>query len=146
MSGPRRPAQSQQRVKMAVDVIVVDDHADTAEMLDQLLTLDGMLVRVARCCGEALEAARERKPHVLIADLSLPDGSGHEIARTLRMEDPTGATAYVAISGVVDPTWDVVQYFDAYLHKPIDVRLLPDLVRSLAASTTSVRRVARTGA
>ena len=139
----RRPAQSEQRVKMAVDVIVVDDHADTAEMVHQLLTLDGMLVRVAHSCAGALALALERKPHVLIVDLALPDGSGHEIVRDLRMEDPTGATAYVAISGVVDPTWDVVQYFVAYLHKPIDVRLLPDLVRSLAASTTVVRRTAR---
>ena len=127
---------------MAVDVLVVDDHADTAEMLLELLTHDGMLVRVAGSCGEALAHARERMPDVLIADLSLPDGSGHEIARVLRMEDPTGVTAYLAVSGVIDPTWDVVQYFDAYLHKPIDVRLLPDLVRSLAASTRATRRAA----
>ena len=58
------------------------------------------------------------------------------------------ALAWAKLPEPASPGWlgmrlSVVRSFAAYLHKPIDVRLLPDLVRSLAASTTVTRRTAR---
>jgi DNA-binding response OmpR family regulator len=70
-----------------VRVLLVDDHPDTAESLQILLERHGFQVRVARCVKEAVEEAKQ-SCDLLISDLQLPDGSGHDIVRTLSKPVP----------------------------------------------------------
>jgi PAS domain S-box-containing protein len=68
-------------------VLVVDDNEDAVEALRMLLELEGHQVRTAHDGRNALAAAREFNPEVVLLDIGLPDMSGHEVARRLA-EDP----------------------------------------------------------
>jgi DNA-binding NarL/FixJ family response regulator len=72
-------------------VLLVDDHAVVRYGIAQLLSREGDLV----VCGEeedagnALDTIRRLTPDLVIADLSLKDSSGLELARNLKVEFPT---------------------------------------------------------
>jgi DNA-binding NarL/FixJ family response regulator len=72
-------------------VLVVDDHAVVRYGITQLLNREGDLV----VCGEeedagcALDAIRKLSPDLVVADLSLKDSSGLELARNIRAEFPS---------------------------------------------------------
>ena len=72
-------------------VLLVDDHAVVRYGISQLLNRESDLV----VCGEeedagnALDAIRRLKPDLVIADLSLKDSSGLELARNIKAEFPS---------------------------------------------------------
>lgn len=67
-----------------LDIVVVDDHRDGAEMLAELLLGGGHTVRVATLGSDALQLLEQRCPDVMFLDLSLPELDGYEIARLVR--------------------------------------------------------------
>jgi CheY-like chemotaxis protein len=64
-------------------LLLVEDHADSAEALAALLDLAGCDVTVAGSVQEALAAATAAH-RLLISDLALPDGSDRELLGKLR--------------------------------------------------------------
>jgi CheY-like chemotaxis protein len=122
-----------------VDAIVIDDDPDSRSTLAIFLECAGIEVRAFATAREALTAILETPPDVIVTDLHLPEQSGAELARALRADPATEHVALVALTGVVDPDWEVVRHFDAYLRKPFDALLLPRLVRSLAAAAEASR-------
>ena len=84
------------------DVLLVDDSALVTEALGVLLTETGHRVRTARSVADALARAREAMPDVLLLDLTLPDGDGLEVLRTLAAEG-RAVPAPVALTGHDDP-------------------------------------------
>ena len=111
-------------------VLVVDDNADAAESLADLLRVLGHTVEVAFDGPSAVEKARASPPDAVLCDLGLPGMSGYEVARALRAALP-GRTQLVALSGYAQPE-DVrraVQAgFDAHVAKPADPAELERLV------------------
>jgi CheY-like chemotaxis protein len=69
-------------------IMVVEDEADTRQMLRVLLEQYGASVMVASSAAEALKALTERKPDVLISDLGMPDIDGFELIKKIRTELP----------------------------------------------------------
>ena len=67
-----------------------------------LLGATGHRTRAAGSVAEALRAAREETPAVALVDLTLPDGDGLEIVRTLAAEGRAPRAA-VALTGHDDP-------------------------------------------
>jgi len=63
--------------------VVVEDHEDTLLLMRRLLTIDGHEVTPAKSVAEGLAAVEETNPDLLISDLGLPDGSGHDLVRRL---------------------------------------------------------------
>ena len=64
-------------------VLVVDDNVDSAESLNVLLKLAGNETRAAYDGLEALEAAAQFRPNVILLDIGLPELNGYEVARTI---------------------------------------------------------------
>ena len=77
-------------------VIVVEDHASTAEALRKFLTCIGYKVYVAPDIASARGLAKAVEFDVLLSDLRLPDGTGWDLMRELSAEKPVRA---IAISG-----------------------------------------------
>jgi CheY-like chemotaxis protein len=78
--------------------MVLEDNADSREMLAGLLEAYGFDVYAAAdgLCG--LEAALERKPEVLLIDIGLPGLDGYQVARKIR--ETLGADPYlIALTG-----------------------------------------------
>jgi PAS domain S-box-containing protein len=69
-------------------ILVVDDDPDIVLGLQDFLDHHGYRVNVAYTCAEALTAARGRHYDAVILDLSLPDGDGFGVLRTLQELDP----------------------------------------------------------
>jgi CheY-like chemotaxis protein len=61
-----------------LQVLVVEDHPDAAEMLKDLLEMNGYEVRIALTGPEGVRVAREYRPDVILCDLGLPGMDGYE--------------------------------------------------------------------
>src|SRR5690606_34518632 len=62
-------------------VLLVEDHADTAKMLDRYLTGVGYEVATAGSVAAALALASERHFDVIVSDIGLPDATGLDLMR-----------------------------------------------------------------
>jgi PAS domain S-box-containing protein len=82
MEGSMTPATS------TYSILVVDDDPDIVLGLQDFLDHHGYQVQVAYTCAEAVAAARNRHYDAVILDLSLPDGDGFSVLRTLQDLDP----------------------------------------------------------
>jgi signal transduction histidine kinase len=104
-------------------ILIVDDNIDAAESLGTMLAYSGHDVRVAHGGLEALSAAREFAPNVMILDLGMPEMDGYAVARAVRSDPRFAATRLIALSGYGQPddrrrTADVG--FDEHLVKPVE--------------------------
>jgi CheY-like chemotaxis protein len=111
-------------------VLVIDDEPDAAEALTLALRMRGLSVRVAFDAESALEDIAARRPRVIVSDLSMPGMSGLDLLQHVRRDELECGLARVraiAISGRGSPT-DRRRVrragFDAFMPKPVDVRLL----------------------
>jgi len=80
-------------------VLVVDDFADNREMYSEYLSFSGYDVIEARNGKEAIDAAQQRQPDIIIMDLSLPVMDGWEATRRLKADDRTRRIPVVALTG-----------------------------------------------
>ncbi len=111
-------------------ILVVDDNADSADMLKTLLELHGHDVRIANDGPSAIAMLPDFSPDVGLFDIGLPGMSGYELARRVRTEG-RGAIFLVAVTG-----WGQEEDrqrarewgFDAHLTKPADPEELARLI------------------
>ena len=105
------------------DVLVVEDDVSARRPLALLLAGEGLTVREASSASEAAAALQARVPDILITDITLPDGSGYEIVRTLRGLAGGAEAAAVVVSGskgFLDKVEAVRCGADGYFEKPLD--------------------------
>jgi signal transduction histidine kinase/CHASE3 domain sensor protein len=117
-------------------VLVIEDNADAADSIRDLLELAGHEVELARTGTAGLEAARKRVPDVVLCDIGLPGIDGYEVARSLRAESATAHVRLIALSGYGDPsarTRCLEAGFDLHLVKPVD----PDRLQRLLVEPSS---------
>jgi DNA-binding NarL/FixJ family response regulator len=70
-----------------IRVLIVDDHPDFRAVARQLLETSGYLVTgEAAGAAEAIAAAAEQAPDVVLLDVGLPDGNGFDVAAALSRE------------------------------------------------------------
>jgi CheY-like chemotaxis protein len=113
-------------------VLVVDDNRDSAESLALLLGLMGHLVRTAYDGPQALDAAREFRPDLVLLDIGLPNLGGHEVARRLRENDNLKGVVLAALSGYggeEDRRRSRESGFDHHLIKPCPLEELEVVLR-----------------
>ncbi|HJZ82643.1 MAG TPA: ATP-binding protein, partial [Pyrinomonadaceae bacterium] len=65
-------------------VLVVDDEADSRDLLTTILTQYGSDVRCTESAAAAMEAFREWDPDVLVSDIGMPNEDGYSFIRKLR--------------------------------------------------------------
>jgi PAS domain S-box-containing protein len=118
---PRR-ADAARPASRTYRVLVVDDNADAAESLAELVRLFGHEVDVAHDGPSALASVVARRPDIVLCDLGLPGMDGYAVARALRAR-LDGKVQLVAVSGYAQPE-DVKRSaeagFDAHIAKPPD--------------------------
>jgi signal transduction histidine kinase/CheY-like chemotaxis protein len=123
-------------------VLVVDDEADSREVLLQLLASWGARPIGAASAREALDAWRRERPEVILSDIAMPGQDGLALVAELRrLEGPTHvpAAALTAFSRPEDRARALAAGFDAHLGKPIEPSVLREtlgrLVRAARAAT-----------
>jgi CheY-like chemotaxis protein len=80
------------------DVLVVDDDADTRELLRRALEHEGMTVREAANGRDALARVAERKPELVLLDLMMPVMDGFEFLRQLRESEADGHVPVIVLT------------------------------------------------
>lgn len=80
-------------------VLVVDDNADAAESLAEVLRLEGFPVSVAFDGGGALSAFDRFRPAVVLLDMGLPDMNGTAVARQMRSRPHGKSIQIIAVTG-----------------------------------------------
>ncbi len=81
------PAPTDRNVAGPLRILLVEDHAISAKMIRMVLMQEGHEVETADDMATALELAGRQHFDLLISDLGLPDGSGHDLLRHLRRQD-----------------------------------------------------------
>jgi CheY-like chemotaxis protein len=121
-------------------VLVVDDNPDAAESLALVLRADGHETRVVWNGLDALDAARETRPDVVLLDLGMPFMNGYEVAHRFREDPAMQSTMLVAVTGWGsddDRRRTQAAGFAGHLVKPIDPDALLALVRKHAGASAA---------
>lgn len=102
-------------------VLLIDDNADAAFMMQTLLSAFGFTVEAANSGREGLELAKTFLPHVVFLDLGMPVMSGYEVAEALRRMPSLGDVFLLALTGWNDQATRaavIAAGFDRHLVKP----------------------------
>jgi signal transduction histidine kinase/CheY-like chemotaxis protein len=118
-------------------VLVVDDEADTRELIREVLKECGSEVVMSRSVEEALEALEQHHPDILISDLGMPDEDGYSLISKIRALPPERggqipAAALTAYARAEDRMRVLRFGFQFHLPKPVDSAELATVVASLA--------------
>jgi len=73
----------------AKNILLIEDHADSATVFARVLQTYGHTVRVANSVAEAEQACEQGNFDLLLCDIELPDGNGLDLLRRARMSCPT---------------------------------------------------------
>ena len=107
----------------ATRILVVDDNADAANTLAELLGIDGHDVTTAYSGREALERAAAFQPRFVFLDIGLPDMTGYEVAAQMRKLPGMDTAVLIALTGygqARDRELAMDAGFDEHVVKPID--------------------------
>jgi PAS domain S-box-containing protein len=116
-------------------ILVVDDNRDTANTTAILLSHRGYQVQTAHTGPDALEVARQTRPHLILLDIGLPGMSGYEVASRLRDDERCKDAVLIAVSGYADDKArerSQTAGFQQHLIKPINFGELYQLIDSLS--------------
>jgi len=114
-------------------ILLVEDEADTAGFIKELLENHGYQVVVAKDGGQAHSAFAMHKPDFVILDLILPGESGFEICERIKQHE-AGVPVLVLSAIDMDDSRELARRVgaDGYLTKPFDPNELVHRITDVA--------------
>jgi PAS domain S-box-containing protein len=130
-------SQAQETPLSGLRVLVVDDEADTRELLITILEQYGAEVTASASASEALEALQRFKPNVLVSDIGMPEVDGYTLIRKIRTLDADQggqipAVALTAYARAEERNQALLAGFQLHVPKPVDPAELAIVVANLA--------------
>jgi CheY-like chemotaxis protein len=122
-------------------ILVVDDDADTRELIEWVLKRVGAEVTSVGSSREALEVLKVDRPHLLVSDIAMPQEDGYELLKKIRALPPEQggripAIALTAHSLVQDRLQSLRAGFQSHVPKPV----VPEELVEVVASIIHLRR------
>jgi PAS domain S-box-containing protein len=136
---PAAGSRSVDRSLAGIDILLVDDEADTLMLFKTTLEAHGARVRPASTAAEALGLAAEWRPHLLVSDLGLPGIDGYALLHAIRSKTAHRTLAAVAVTAFARPddrARALAAGFQEHISKPVDPS---ELVKMLAAVLAAPR-------
>lgn len=126
-----------------VEVLVVDDDADTLHIISVMLEEQHAKVQTAASVAEALEVLQWYKPDLVVSDLGMPGEDGYALIEKLRAIDAkhgrrTPAIALTSYVRVADRTRALSAGFNLFVPKPVEPNELITAVAHLAKTEAAV--------
>jgi PAS domain S-box-containing protein len=112
-----------------ITALVVDDEADTRELIGRLLREHDAQVFTAASADQGIELLNAQRPHVLVSDIGMPGKDGYQLIREIRSQARPGlgqtpAIALTAFARSEDQAHALLAGFQVHLTKPIEPREL----------------------
>jgi CheY-like chemotaxis protein/nitrogen-specific signal transduction histidine kinase len=116
-----------------VTVLVVEDDADTRDLLTTALGQSGAVSVAAATAREGVSETRRLRPHVIVCDLAMPDEDGLSVVRQVKSWAATAGVRLSALALTANARSEAREEalaagFDLYMTKPVD---LSELVRAV---------------
>ena len=126
-----------------ISVLVVDDDADSREVISASLEEAGAIVILATSAAEALERLQTRQVNLLVADIAMPGEDGYSLIHKIRASTSSEiasvpAVALTSMARDEDRMRAVDAGFHLHLSKPVDAR-------SMAYALATLVREVETG-
>ena len=116
------------RDPQGISILLVEDHADSAEVMGRLLRAKGYVVETCATVAEAEKIMREQQFNLLLSDIGLPDGTGVDLIRQVRQRSTIPAIALTGFGMDQDITRYKEAGFDAHLTKPVNFQKLEMII------------------
>jgi CheY-like chemotaxis protein len=113
-------------------ILVADDNRDWADALALLLRAEGHTVLTSYDGREALDAAREFLPQIVVLDIRMPHMTGFEAARAFSKLSEDARPVLIAMSGwpgEAEKLRATMAGFDHYFGKPVTPADILELVK-----------------
>lgn len=123
---------------MSKRILVVEDEPTLLETLTYNLEREGYVVEAVSDGVKALEAARQRRPDLMVLDIMLPGLDGFEVTRILRHEMNIPILMLTARDEEIDRILGLELGADDYLTKPFSMR---ELMARIKAQLRRVRLI-----
>lgn len=121
-------------------ILIVDDVADIRNFVRAALTPEGFDVIEASNGSQALQLVAERKPSVVILDLSIGQPDGFEVCREIRRTSSVPIIMLTSHVQEMDEAMCLAAGADDYITKPVSARILA------LRTTTQIRHRAASNA
>ena len=133
-------ARSQSR---GAHLLIVEDDADTREILQATLEARGFRVTACESAGAALDIAARNSVDLIVSDIGMPEIDGLEMMRQVRRLPELQKLPTIAVTGYAskkDSESALAAGFDAHVSKPIDpvelLVMIDDLLKKAADKQT----------
>jgi CheY-like chemotaxis protein len=100
-------------------VLVIDDNADTLQLLQRYASGTRYHLISARDPRRALELAAEFSPQIIVLDVMMPDVDGWEVLARLRQHPLVDRTPIIVCTILAQKELALALGADAFLHKPV---------------------------
>jgi CheY-like chemotaxis protein len=130
VNGEVRQAKSsvpEKKTKRSLNVLLIEDNRDFAELLCSMLRQIGHDADVACSGPEGLQKAKAVRPDIIFCDIGLPDMNGYEVAELIRSDDSIKGAYLIALSGYAaqqDIEYAAKSGFDRHIAKPVSIESL----------------------
>jgi signal transduction histidine kinase len=134
------PLNEQSHSLLGLDVLIVEDSPDTLALLSTIFTNEGANVTAVSSATDALDAAANKKPNLIISDIGMPGTDGYQFLEELRSLPDMSQIPAIAISGYAgqeDRRRALKVGYAALVAKPIDVEGLFELIQDLRLGAMS---------
>jgi len=120
-----------------LDVLIVDDEADSRDLLVTILTQQGARATAAASVAEAVEKFHAQPPDLIVSDIEMPDEDGFELIKKLRLFNKTQTRKIpaIALTAHVRPSERLKVLsagFQTHLAKPVETAELVAVIASFA--------------
>ncbi len=112
-------------------VLLVDDHYDTCIAMKRMLERHGYEITVAHTAEQAAEKVRTEEFDLLISDIGLPDRSGYDLMREVRLNNDLPGIALSGFGSEQDVNQAREAGFAEHLTKPVSFERLEKTIQSL---------------
>lgn len=116
-----------------IHIMVVEDDDVISELLTDLLVIEGAEVTTAGSGNQARALLATVRPQLIISDVMMPDGDGHELLRSLQADPMFDGVPFIFLTARSEPADQrrgMNLGADDYLVKPVSRQDLLDAVRA----------------
>jgi two-component system, cell cycle response regulator DivK len=129
-------------MKTLIHILYIEDNLDNRELVSRVLQASGFIVHGVENGSRGLEFVAKQIPDLILMDLQLPEVDGYTITKEMRKMEKLSNTPIVALSANVlkeDREKSAAAGCDGFIHKPINVDLLPEQIQAYLSRSKQMK-------